>query len=873
MESEDSLRQEALEAIRRKDEKMLFLASIPLDEELWQEILKRTDLEQLALSRIPNLAIPGAIDQLAKLQKLMLDKCELPEFPEALFGLKNLEGLLFLGLEGKSFSTIPNGIARLGKLRKLVIAQFPLAAFPEAILGLSRLEELELPNSGIGSLPTGISRLEKLRTINLSSNKFKGFPKELVELKGLERIDLSYNTIHEIPSDVAKLSELSFLGLQKTGLSSFPLEALSLKGLKLIHLANNNIGELPFDAARHPYDALILHGNPIGKPLRWFFSIPRRQLRPRFSSDLLSDLRGAMEKDFKIRPENEGKDSGIKEHVIIAEDQEAKPNVVLRVRLDPYESPSHDFAPQHPEPDSSGPSLIRVYAFFYGDAALATQVRKWLEGWFKAQFEPNGLEALARFFSFVSPGYEIRSHWIDYNKLLELKKAQENVYRFFDLKVPVNDLLAYAGAERGEWENRWTAKNELAWVQLVNFKIFKLFELELSERVNILLGNNGLGKTTVLQALALALVPIDNSEEPKKLKEYIHFGHDRAEIRLLWDEQTRRDRMIFEQGRPEDMVQCPQPPYLILAYGTHHRSHEDLGLARELVHGTGANHATRTIFGEDISMADPLHLLQELKDTMRLEPERAPEIRLAIDLLLESLNEFLALAEQAGEVRIYEDPARGFYFRDRHNERLLLRHLSEGYKAQALLMSNILARMLAARTALFGPGTRLGKDYFARVPAVILIDEFDRHLHPSWQQKLVSALTAKFRKAQFVLTTHNPFAVQAAVGGVSHQLKISETGALTVERVLITPKNIIGIIREYFTTNFYDPNTQKDLETFQDYLDRIDEGEIELVEDKVFLGLIEKLQKMGDEMQAVVASQIIPLNKRLTKLGLKTIQP
>ena len=47
-------------------------------------------------------------------------------------------------------------------------------------------------------------------------------------------------------------------------------------------------------------------------------------------------------------------------------------------------------------------------------------------------------------------------------------------------------------------------------------------------------------------------------------------------------------------------------------------------------------------------------------------------------------------------------------------------------------------------------------------PAVVLIDEIDLHLHPKWQRELIDYLTNLFPHTQFIVTTHSPLIVQAA---------------------------------------------------------------------------------------------------------------
>lgn len=47
-------------------------------------------------------------------------------------------------------------------------------------------------------------------------------------------------------------------------------------------------------------------------------------------------------------------------------------------------------------------------------------------------------------------------------------------------------------------------------------------------------------------------------------------------------------------------------------------------------------------------------------------------------------------------------------------------------------------------------------------PAIVLIDEIDLHLHPTWQRELLSYLSERFPNTQFIATAHSPLVVQAA---------------------------------------------------------------------------------------------------------------
>ena len=53
----------------------------------------------------------------------------------------------------------------------------------------------------------------------------------------------------------------------------------------------------------------------------------------------------------------------------------------------------------------------------------------------------------------------------------------------------------------------------------------------------------------------------------------------------------------------------------------------------------------------------------------------------------------------------------------------------------------------------------------ASQPAIVLIDEIDAHLHPSWQQKIIGLLREYFPGVQFVVTAHSPLVVAGCKEG------------------------------------------------------------------------------------------------------------
>ena len=72
-------------------------------------------------------------------------------------------------------------------------------------------------------------------------------------------------------------------------------------------------------------------------------------------------------------------------------------------------------------------------------------------------------------------------------------------------------------------------------------------------------------------------------------------------------------------------------------------------------------------------------------------------------------------------------------------------------------------------------GHRAGK----RSPAILLIDEIENHLHPTWQRRVIPALLKHFPKLQIFATTHSPFVVAGLKAGQVHLLDRDENGRVT----------------------------------------------------------------------------------------------
>ncbi|TYC51153.1 ATP-binding protein [Zoogloea oleivorans] len=109
------------------------------------------------------------------------------------------------------------------------------------------------------------------------------------------------------------------------------------------------------------------------------------------------------------------------------------------------------------------------------------------------------------------------------------------------------------------------------------------------------------------------------------------------------------------------------------------------------------------------------------------------------------------------------------------NGRLKVSQLSDGIRNMLALVSDIAYRC-------YKLNAHLGEAAPRRTHGIVMIDEVDMHLHPSWQQTVLTDLMAAFPKLQFIVTTHSP-QVLTSVDCSCIRLLGQETDSETGEQV------------------------------------------------------------------------------------------
>lgn len=113
------------------------------------------------------------------------------------------------------------------------------------------------------------------------------------------------------------------------------------------------------------------------------------------------------------------------------------------------------------------------------------------------------------------------------------------------------------------------------------------------------------------------------------------------------------------------------------------------------------------------------------------------------------------LMKQQGETTVFYDKRSEELMYQDDLEAIPLRLMSSGYRSLVGMVADISYRMAILNPNLLYDVTKLTN-------GIILIDELDLHLHPKWQWEIVDALRKTFPKVQFIATTHSPIIIASA---------------------------------------------------------------------------------------------------------------
>lgn len=311
-------------------------------------------------------------------------------------------------------------------------------------------------------------------------------------------------------------------------------------------------------------------------------------------------------------------------------------------------------------------------------------------------------------------------------------------------------------------------------LDVTNLRGFEHASFDLDPSFTLLVGVNGVGKSSVLEALRISLSRV----MPK-------FTASRGTIYAFSEDDTRigspaltvRLDFQFADHARYFLMHLPREKYVPDQEGsvrqgamTLHDQEEmsqpwpkvekDGSQPLALFCGVRRSHPTderinigKTVVGQAVAYADALSTVRALHladiafwmIAQEAQAEELPRTRMHLDAVKSAAALFLPTCT---DLRATSDAGKPRLMITKGGVELDVRHLSEGERGMLALALDLARRLSQANPGLDDP-VRDGM-------AVVLIDELDMHLHPSWQRQISGLLTRTFPNCQFIATTHSP---------------------------------------------------------------------------------------------------------------------
>ena len=317
-------------------------------------------------------------------------------------------------------------------------------------------------------------------------------------------------------------------------------------------------------------------------------------------------------------------------------------------------------------------------------------------------------------------------------------------------------------------------------VTIENYRAIENLDLSLDQSLTVLHGANGHGKTSVLSAIAVGLVGAVNFLGPHLHKSNIDFSEEdwregAASPRIAVesmdgtirerqgdeaiDEQKEAQRIAgndaYRLGLDEVLAtkEREKDIPIVAFYGTERMVS---GVPEWVISQPGSRFkpsrldalegalAARTDF-EGFLAWFYFKRYEELQE--RDDREDSDYQLKDVSVIRQAITSMLP---EISNLRIELNPLRFVVSQKSEEgriEKLSLNQLSGGYRIVLALAADLARRMAQGNPHMDDP---------LQSEAIVLIDEIELHLHPEWQQRILTDLMRTFPNAQFIVTTHSP---------------------------------------------------------------------------------------------------------------------
>ena len=346
-------------------------------------------------------------------------------------------------------------------------------------------------------------------------------------------------------------------------------------------------------------------------------------------------------------------------------------------------------------------------------------------------------------------------------------------------------------------------------LEIKNIRAIKSFKMSFEKPAgwHVLIGDNGAGKSSVIRSIAATLIGPEQIAGVLPIwKDWLSDNANSGKIELQivpdWNYDTIRkgqptkNKTVankFELKRNEtgnvslttNSNDKKLPPtnynwsnskgWFSVAYGPFRRFTGGEEKRNKVFYAFPKAGAHLSAFGEEIALTEALDWIKEL-DRKRLKQneqnsqsmvrESSEDYKNESELIFSKIQLFINSSGLLPHGAFFDSVnlEGDLIFKDGNGSVVKVTQMSDGYRSILSLMFELLRQLIST----YGIEKVFNKNEeyeFVEAPGVVIIDEIDAHLHPTWQTRIGKWFTKYFPNIQFIVTTHSPLVCRACDNG------------------------------------------------------------------------------------------------------------
>jgi predicted ATP-binding protein involved in virulence len=331
-------------------------------------------------------------------------------------------------------------------------------------------------------------------------------------------------------------------------------------------------------------------------------------------------------------------------------------------------------------------------------------------------------------------------------------------------------------------------------IKLIDFRGLNLqlsFDDEVGKirPISVVLGENGIGKSNLLKAIALITA---GSEALRDLignsNDYVSFGKKSCEIIATILNQENKERIVSLKINHDDSFKdiilnnveslneidnafkLGSPDYFVVAYGASRRPNINSKFqpSNEKAHRNNKSKNMASLFNPESQLKSLPTWAMELD--YKSDGASLSDIEEVLNDLLIGIR-FKEIDKVNNDILFFVG-----------TETVPLSLLGEGYQNVIAWIGDLLYQITSTFVNYQSP---------LEVRGLLLIDEIDLHLHPKWQRLLLKYIKSKFPKLQLIATTHSAIVAQQTKRGELYFLNKDEYGIVHLNVFQGNPNDLL----------------------------------------------------------------------------------